>query len=148
METQQYGNASFSLVSTNVSNGYRAQRIEATNLPSSQIVAISQLEPVVSGKPFQLSGKFRVEQLSGAIVQLYVDFYDQSRFLSTQSMTLPSETASDYVTISGEECIPANTSSARVYALVRSNVRVKQPPPCYQVEGCFTLTKNFFHRLP
>ncbi|WP_240422212.1 hypothetical protein, partial [Paenibacillus periandrae] len=70
-------------------------------------------------KKFHVSGSFNIVQLSNAKIQLYVDFYNSTMFTGASVTEISEVTQGGYVTLANNGIIPANTTNARVYALIR-----------------------------
>ncbi|KPV61172.1 hypothetical protein QJ48_01475 [Paenibacillus sp. A3] len=98
-----------------------SQKISGSRIKNNGIVAVSQVVRVSPNKSFHVSGRFNIEQLSNAKVQLYVDFYNDSGFTGTASIVeTQNVTNGGYVTLSANGVIPSNTLYAKVYLIIRS----------------------------
>ncbi|ANY68034.1 hypothetical protein BBD42_17305 [Paenibacillus sp. BIHB 4019] len=117
---ESYGTANFSLVSNPVSSGGQAQKITVSNLAIGYFVSVNQALEVIPGTPFVLSGRFNIEALSNAKVQLQADFYNRESYLSSTVLDLSQTNTGGYVTLSGHDIIPEKASIVRVHALIRS----------------------------
>ncbi|MCP3773347.1 hypothetical protein NLX71_08460 [Paenibacillus sp. MZ04-78.2] len=96
------------------------QKISGSRIKNNGIVAVSQVVSVSPNKSFHVSGRFNIEQLSNAKVQLYVDFYNDSGLTGTASVVeTRNVTNGGYVTLSANGVIPSNTLYAKVYLIIR-----------------------------
>lgn len=95
------------------------QKISGSRIKNNGIVAVSQVVRVSPNKSFHVSGRFNIEQLSNAKVQLYVDFYNDSSFIAASVAETQNVTNGGYVTLSANGVIPSNTQYAKVYLIIR-----------------------------
>ncbi|NOU79313.1 hypothetical protein GC101_10510 [Paenibacillus sp. LMG 31459] len=115
-----YGNDNhnYQLVSDNYGN--TVQKIEASNIQVNTYVELSQILKVVPGQKYTMSGRFKVDSISNAKVQLYADFLTGTgSHLEANVVELPSVTKGGYVIISNTGIVPVNADYARVYAIIR-----------------------------
>lgn len=99
--------------------GQQTQRIWDNNMKAGQFSGISQRIHVIGGKEYTASAQIRIELLREASVQLYIDFMDgRSGFLTANSTE--TTTNGEYVTLNLQGTIPAETSTARVYVILRA----------------------------
>ncbi|GGG68382.1 hypothetical protein [Paenibacillus radicis (ex Gao et al. 2016)] len=113
--------ADITLVNSLVSSGLQAQRISASILKKDSFVALTQLIPVSPNKPFYLGGRFNIEQLNNAKIQLYADFLTaDSSFITSVIFELRNDLKGTYITLSGNNIVPQEAASVRIFALIRA----------------------------
>lgn len=68
-----------------------------------------------------MSGRFKVDSISNAKVQLYADFFTGTgSFLEANVVEIPTITKGGYITIANTGIVPVNADYARVYAIIRA----------------------------
>ncbi|ANE45418.1 hypothetical protein SY83_02735 [Paenibacillus swuensis] len=103
-----------------VDSGKYAMKIAATAIPLNGTVMISQLIPVPAGKPYDLSASLRIEELTNAKVQVFVNFYNaQNAVVASASAESQSATGA-YAKVSKSAFIPKDAATARVYTILRA----------------------------
>ncbi|MFB6367739.1 RHS repeat domain-containing protein [Paenibacillus elgii] len=95
------------------------QKISGSRIKNNGFVAVSQVIRVSPNKSFHVSGRFNIEQLSNAKVQLYVDFSNDSSFIAASVAETQNVTNGEYVTLSANGVIPSNTLYAKVHLIIR-----------------------------
>ncbi|UQZ32257.1 hypothetical protein C2I18_01065 [Paenibacillus sp. PK3_47] len=120
VDWERQGSGIFEVIQTPVSEGLRAQKITVSNLPEGQIAAVKQNFTVTPGEPFSLSGRFYIESISNAKVQLYADFYKEDAYLSSTIFELPSHSTGQYITLGGNAQVPNDATSVAIHCLIRS----------------------------
>ncbi|GMX63965.1 hypothetical protein Elgi_04380 [Paenibacillus elgii] len=114
-----WGNPATDVELIRLSSGARIQKVTGSGIINNGMTGVSQLVKVEPGKPFQVSGRFNIEQLTNAKIQLYVDFIGASGFTGASVAESQAVTNGGYATLSSQGIIPPNTLYARVYALIR-----------------------------
>lgn len=109
----------FEVTSDGVASGSYAQKITASNLANGNATMVYQNVPVAGGAPYAASGKFKVNSLSNARVQLYVDFYNTSNAFVGYAKVDHNEVTDGYISLQFNGYTPATASRARVYAILR-----------------------------
>ncbi|MBH5317202.1 hypothetical protein I6N90_05185 [Paenibacillus sp. GSMTC-2017] len=103
-----------------LATGSRAQKFEGHEISSNGTIGMSQVIKVEPNKPFSIDGRMNVESLKNAKVQLYVDFYRGGNYIKGITITEKSVISRGYISFSKQGDIPAGTTSAKVYVLVRA----------------------------
>ncbi|CAH1202544.1 hypothetical protein PAECIP111893_01827 [Paenibacillus plantiphilus] len=111
--------AAFQPVSTPVAEGSQAQQLSGSGLASGDNVKIHQIAAIEPNSPYTVSGQFKVESLTAAKVQLYVDFLDASNAIVGTARAEHSAVTSGYITLEKSGVVPASTAKAKVYAILR-----------------------------
>nr|WP_157721928.1 hypothetical protein [Tumebacillus avium] len=109
----------FSVVNAPVAEGSRAQRVSGSNLPSYGAVDVYQAYDVLANVSYTVTGKFLIEELDNAKVQLYVDYYDINGDSIKVSAVDYWQTTDGYIELKHEGFTPSNTAYMRVYAVLR-----------------------------
>ncbi|WP_042203080.1 hypothetical protein [Paenibacillus camerounensis] len=115
----KHGTGVFNIVGYPISGGSKAQKISVNNQPYNEISAVKQTVRVEPGRSYTFSGRFFIEKISNAKVQLYADFYQGNTIVDSKVFDLPSEASIQYLTLGGNGIVP-DTSSVVIYALIRS----------------------------
>ncbi|QUL56302.1 hypothetical protein KDC22_07295 [Paenibacillus tritici] len=115
-----HGEGNFTIISSQVSGGSRAQRISISSLPMNQFTGVSQSIAVKSGQPYTMNGRFFVESISNAKVQLYADFFNAGAFVDSKVFDLSSQNTGQFVTLGGKGIVPDGATTVVIYALIRS----------------------------
>jgi len=110
----------FAVVDSGVASGSQAQQVSGTGIPTGGVAMVHQMIEVDGDKPFQVSGQFKIEALSNAVVQLHVDFSTaEDSYLGSVVQTQDTLTEG-YVKLSGSGQTPVGAKHARVYAILRA----------------------------
>ncbi|NOU79312.1 hypothetical protein GC101_10505 [Paenibacillus sp. LMG 31459] len=110
----------FTITNSLVSGGSRAQKISINNLPVNQFAGVSQAIAVRSGQPYMMNGRFYVESINNAKVQLYADFFKEGAIVDSKVFDLPSQSTGQFVTLGGNGIVPDEATTVVIYALIRS----------------------------
>lgn len=116
-----HGVGSFEVTSSKVSGGSKAQKVSMSNLPTNQFAGVSQTLSVKSGQPYNMNGRFYIESISNAKVQLYADFFNAGAFVDCKIFELPNQATGQFVTLGGTGSVPEGATSVVIYALIRSS---------------------------
>ncbi|XOK63019.1 hypothetical protein ACJ7K1_07810 [Paenibacillus elgii] len=114
-----WGNPTTAFELIRLPSGARVQKVTGSGIINNGMTGVSQLVKVDPGKPFQVSGRFNIEQLTNAKIQLYVDFIGASGFTGASIAESQATTNGEYATLSSHGIVPANTLYARIYVLIR-----------------------------
>ncbi|MGF7045892.1 glycosidase/chitodextrinase [Paenibacillus sp. DS2015] len=114
-------NSSFELVTTPVASGNKAQKVTGSNLLYDQTAMVNQAVPVVGNTPYTASGQFKVNSLTNAKVQLYINFYNTGMAYVGHAKVDQTEVTSGYIPLELKGKTPATAVSARVYAILRGS---------------------------
>ncbi|MCD9024489.1 fibronectin type III domain-containing protein, partial [Cohnella silvisoli] len=109
----------WSVVTTPVAEGTRAQRIGLSGLNVDNWVSLYRSFPVSPGKSFVLDGQFNASALNNAKVQLNLTFMDANGNYITEYNRELFTTTDGYVTLKIADIMPANAVEAEV------NLRLK-----------------------
>ncbi|WP_157282764.1 hypothetical protein [Paenibacillus assamensis] len=72
-------------------------------------------------KVYNVSGRYRIDALSHAKVDLFVDFLDSSnKFINAKKVESYSNNTKGYITLTNSGTTPPNTAFIRLYAVIRS----------------------------
>ncbi|MBY0014688.1 hypothetical protein [Paenibacillus typhae] len=115
----KHGTGAFTITNSPVSGGYKAQRIAVSNQPYNEFSAVNQIANVVPGQSYTISGRFFIENITNAKVQLYADFVQGGTVIGSKILDFPNDAAGQYITLSGNGVVP-NATSVVIYALIRS----------------------------
>lgn len=115
-----HGIGSFEVTSSLVSGGSKAQKVSISNLPMNHFSGVSQTLSVKPGQPYNMNGRFYIESISNAKVQLYADFFNAGDFVDSKIYELPSQSTGQFVTLGGNGSVPKGATSVVIYALIRS----------------------------
>ncbi|MEK4516720.1 RHS repeat domain-containing protein [Paenibacillus sp. FSL H8-0122] len=115
-----HGIGSFEVTSSLVSGGSKAQKVSISNLPMNHFAGVSQTLSVKPGQPYNMNGRFYIESISNAKVQLYADFFNAGAFVDSKIYELPSQATGQFVTLGGNGSVPKGATSVVIYALIRS----------------------------
>ncbi|WP_339821891.1 Ig-like domain-containing protein [Paenibacillus sp. FSL R7-0216] len=110
--------ADFEIVDTPVQSGSKAQKISVSRLAEGQTAGLYQAMAVGANKSYELQGYLRIDELSGATVVFYVDFYDEAGEYINGMFLEQSAVTNEYVNLRGEGVVPANAVQAAVYVAV------------------------------
>ncbi|MBP2114937.1 hypothetical protein [Paenibacillus silagei] len=116
-----HGIGSFEVTSSLVSGGSKAQKVSISNLPMNQFAGVSQTLSVNPGQPYNMNGRFYIESISNAKVQLYADFFNAGAFVDCKVYELPNQATGQFVTLGGTGSVPEGATSVVIYALIRSS---------------------------
>ncbi|OAS16044.1 OmpL47-type beta-barrel domain-containing protein [Paenibacillus oryzisoli] len=108
-------------VATPVARGSKAAKITATNLPIWDSASIHQSITVEPGKPFEISGDYKIETLNKSYVVLCVEFYDDQYNFIDSIQTSYDATTTEYTRLFKQGMTPANAKNAIVYGILRAN---------------------------
>ncbi|CAH1208990.1 hypothetical protein PAECIP111893_02952 [Paenibacillus plantiphilus] len=112
--------SAFQVVSTPVASGSSAQQISGSALANGNAVMINQYVPIAENTPYIASGQFKIDSLTNARVQLYVDFFNGSTLVGTKKQDY-TQTTSGFIPLQLSGDTPAGTTRARVYAILRGS---------------------------
>ncbi|WP_339190349.1 MULTISPECIES: hypothetical protein [unclassified Paenibacillus] len=115
-----HGIGNFEVTSLKVSGGSKAQKVSMSNLPTNHFAGVSQTLSVKAGQPYNMNGRFYIESISNARVQLYADFYNEGVFVDCKIFDLPNQATGQFITLGGTGSVPEATSVV-IYALIRSS---------------------------
>ncbi|MBW7473876.1 fibronectin type III domain-containing protein [Paenibacillus oenotherae] len=133
--------AVFQTVSNPVAEGIQAQQMTASGMANGDSAKIQQLVTMTPSTAYTVSGQFNVASLTGAKVQLYVDFLDASNAIVGTAKVEQLDATSGYITLTKSGVTPATAAKAKVYAILRGtaaggagnftvdDLRVTQAPP-------------------
>ncbi|TVX92196.1 hypothetical protein [Paenibacillus agilis] len=103
------------------SNGDKSQFIRAEHLPVGTQMLIYQDIHAEAGKAYTVSGRYQIEKLKNARVDLFVDFLDSSNnFINAKKVESYSNNTKGYITLTNSGITPPNTAFIRLYAVIRS----------------------------
>ncbi len=109
------------VVQGHASSGRKSQHITASNIPPGYYAGVMQQIQVSPGRSFTVTGRFHVERLYHAKVQLHVDFLSApGHYLGSKVSEILETTNNEYITVSNSGAVPAGAKYALVYLLVRS----------------------------
>ncbi|MBH5317204.1 hypothetical protein I6N90_05195 [Paenibacillus sp. GSMTC-2017] len=100
--------------------GKRAQKIVGSGISNGGVVGVSQIIKVEPNKPFKISGKTKIEKLSQAKIQFYVEFLDRTNRIIGNHVTEYATVSGGTITLSNQGVTPAGTTYAKVYVLIRA----------------------------
>ncbi|WP_281423175.1 carbohydrate binding domain-containing protein [Paenibacillus oenotherae] len=113
--------STFELVTTPVAAGSKAQQVTGSNLANGNAVMIYQYVPVTENTPYNASGQFKVNSLTNARVQLYIDFYNASNSLLGYKKLDYTQVSSSFIPLQLSGTVPAGATRAKVYAILRGS---------------------------
>ncbi|MEK4513354.1 alpha-amylase [Paenibacillus sp. FSL K6-2524] len=113
--------ASFELVTTPVTSGSQAQQLTGTNLSIGSAAMVYQLIPVEANTSYTASGQFKINSLTDAIIQFYIDFYDASNAFVGYAVLNHSEVSDSYSPLQLSGITPDTAVSAKVYVILRGS---------------------------
>lgn len=99
----------------------KAQQLSAANLAKNEMAAIYQKISIVRSGYFYSTAQLQVTNLNNAKVQLYIDFYDSSNKIIGSKSSEMDENTDGFVPMSISGTIPAGTTYAKLYVILRSN---------------------------
>jgi fibronectin type 3 domain-containing protein len=97
----------------------REKALKVSGLVASSPILVYQDVQVVGGKSYNLSGKFNVENLNQAVVQLYIELFDEKGQRISSGYAEQSTAVSEYNLLMHRGFTPENAKSARIYAILR-----------------------------
>ena len=144
---------SITIDGSTASSGSRSQKLSASSLPVGKQILIYQDIRLSGNKAYTVSGKYRIDQLTNARVDLYVDYLDAAgNFVPWNDVTSYYSTTkyNQYITLSSSGVTPANTAYIRLYAVLRGEggtgsgtVYVDQMNLRYETEGNLVANSSF-----
>ncbi|WEK55240.1 MAG: fibronectin type III domain-containing protein [Candidatus Cohnella colombiensis] len=111
---------SFQVVDTGDATLQRTQQVSGTAMPSGKGVWISQTIAVAADSEYNLNGRFKVNHLTGAKVQLWVDFLDANNANIGAGFVETSTVSGNFITLNKNGITPPKAAKAMVYAILRS----------------------------
>ncbi|MEK5032869.1 hypothetical protein MKY96_15545 [Paenibacillus sp. FSL R7-0302] len=115
-----HGIGNFEVISSKVSGGSKAQKVSISNLPTNHFSGVSQTLSVKPGQLYTMNGRFYIESISNAKVQLYADFFNAGAFVDSKVYELPSQATGQFVNLGGNGVVPKGATTVVIYALIRS----------------------------
>lgn len=107
--------------SERAAGGTYSHKVVASNMPANHFTGVYQQIKVNPNKAFTVSSQLRIDSLSNAKVQLYVDFLNaQHQYIGYNVTELTSTTNNSFITVTGNGTTPAGTAYAIVYIMVRA----------------------------
>jgi fibronectin type 3 domain-containing protein len=97
----------------------REKALKVSGLVASSPILVFQDVQVVGGKSYNLSGKFNVENLNQAVVQLYIELFDEKGQMISSGYAEQSTAVSEYTLLMHRGFTPEHAKSARIYAILR-----------------------------
>ncbi|CAH1200505.1 hypothetical protein PAECIP111893_01402 [Paenibacillus plantiphilus] len=112
--------STFEVVTTSVSEGSKAQQIAGSSLANGNVAMLYQYVPFAANASYTASGQFKVNSLTNARVQLYLDFYNGSTIISSKKLD-HTQTTSGFIPLQLSGTTPAGTTRVKVYAILRGS---------------------------
>lgn len=112
--------SAYQIVAAPVASGSKAQQIEGSGLASGNTVMIYQYVPVTENTPYTASGQFKIDSLTNARVQLYIDFFNGNTLLGYKRLD-QTQITNGFVPLQLTGTTPAGTTRAKVYAILRGS---------------------------
>ncbi|WP_159888642.1 hypothetical protein [Paenibacillus puerhi] len=117
IENWQANASSFEVQATQ--GGSRIQKISGSGIGANGYVSVNQTVLMEANKPYTVRSQIKVESLSNAKVQMYVDFIGSTGVIGV-NVTDQLVPTRGYLTLTNSGETPAGTIAAKVYLLIRS----------------------------